>query len=132
MKFPLMFLVLLSPSLLTAAPIKIAETCDEWIDARQQHTAKPTTYWLQGFIAAYNEYQYMGKNPKGIMGNAKETDIAKWLDGYCQKHSQSYPQEAIESLIEERKPAQKACPVRRSGGRPCPRAKEEEIPELNQ
>lgn len=130
MKFPLILLALLSPSLLTAAPANIAATCGEWVDARQQHEAQPTTYWLQGFIAAYNEYQYTGKNPNGIMGNAKETDIAKWLDNYCQKHPQSNPQGAIESLIEERKPAEKACPVRRSGGRPCPRPKKEEIPEI--
>ena len=137
MKHSLPQLALLLPLLLAAAPvaatpINVAESCSEWIEVRQQSTAEPTIYWLQGFVAAYDQYEYSGKHPKGVMGNAKGNDLASWLDGYCQKNSQSNPQAAIESLIEERKPAQKACPVRRSGGRPCPRAKAEDIPEIGE
>lgn len=150
MKRFLCLMILLTPVLLAAAPIapnavpnsaaaqttttpfKLVENCNEWIEARQQNTAEPTIYWLQGFVAAFDQYEYTGKNPKGVMGNAKGNDLATWMDDYCQKNNQSTPQEAIESLIEERKPAQKACPVRRSGGRPCPRAKEEAIPEIGE
>ncbi len=130
MKYFLLLTVLLGPSLLTAAPINVVQNCSEWLDARQQNTAEPTLYWIQGFVAAYDQYEYTGKNPNGVMGNAEGNDLATWMDDYCQQNNQSNPQEAIESLIEERKPPQKACPVRRSGGRPCSRAKEEDIPEI--
>jgi hypothetical protein len=137
LKHSLPQLALLLPLLLAAAPVvatptNVAENCSEWAEARQQSTAEPTIYWLQGFVAAYDLYEYTGKNPKGVMGSAEGDDLATWMDSYCQKNSQSNPQAAIESLIEERKPAQKACPVRRSGGRPCPRAKKEEIPEIGE
>jgi len=75
--------------------IKIADTCNEWTNIRQQQTAGPTTYWIQGFIAAYNQYEYTGSNPKGVMGNSNEADIETWLDNYCQKNTQSNPRTAI-------------------------------------
>lgn len=115
-------------STVMAEPMPIAETCGQWQQVRQQSTEEATMYWLEGFVAAYNEYEYRGKHPKGVFKTSDPKVISKWLDDYCQNNPDSSPKEAVESLIEEKKPPQKACPVKKSSGRPCiPSQEEEEV-----
>lgn len=111
---------------INATPTNIAENCQQWENTRAQQSEQATLYWLQGFVAAYNEYEYRGKHPDGVFKTSDSAVIATWLDEYCQTNPQSNPQEAVESLIEEKKPPQKACTVRKSGGRPCIPAKEKD------
>tara|TARA_R110001592_G_scaffold260282_1_gene524772 strand:- start:102673 stop:103116 length:444 start_codon:yes stop_codon:yes gene_type:complete len=106
-------------SQISAESLTVAQECPQWVDARKQKTEQTTLYWLQGFIAAYNKYEYTGKHKEGVLKSSDPKVIAKWMDDYCQSNPTSNSQEAIESLIEERKPAQKACPVKKSSGRPC-------------
>ena len=106
-----------------------ANDCQQWTTVRHQGTEQATLYWLQGFVAAYNEYEYTGRNSKGVLRSSDPKVITEWLDGYCQNNPKSNPQEAVESLIEEKKPVQKACPVKRSSGRPCIPSKEKYVPE---
>lgn len=129
MRFTLALLTLLPLSQLMAEPLTVASNCQQWIKVRHQSTEQTTLYWLQGFVAAYNEYEYTGRNPQGVLRSSDPIIITEWLDGYCLNNPQSNPQEAVESLIEEKKPEQKACPVKRSSGRPCVPSKEEDIPE---
>jgi hypothetical protein len=110
-----------------AEPTTIAKTCSQWKQIRQQAAEQTTMYWLEGFIAAYNQYEYRGRHPRGVFKTSDQQVIVKWLDDYCQANPNSNPQEAVESLIEEKKPAQKACPVKKSSGRPCIPSKEEDI-----
>lgn len=109
-----------------ATPMNIAENCQQWENTRAKQSEQATLHWLQGFIAAYNEYEYRGSHPQGVLKTSDPQFVTKWLDEYCQTNPQSNPQEAVESLIEEKKPPQKACAVRQSGGRPCSKAKEKE------
>lgn len=111
---------------INATPTNIAENCQQWENTRAQKSEQATLYWLQGFVAAYNEYEYRGSHPQGVLKTSDPQFISKWLDEYCQINPQSNPQEAVESLIEAKKPPQKACTVRKSGGRPCSKAKEKE------
>ena len=104
---------------------EIAINCQQWLDVRQEKAEQATMYWLQGFVAAYNTYEYRGNHPKGVFKTDDTKVIAKWLDDHCQNKPESNPQEAVESLIEEKKPYEKACPIRKSSGRPCIPSKEE-------
>jgi len=112
---------------LTSPLPTIAENCQQWKDVRHEKAEQTTMYWLQGFVAAYNEYEYRGRHPEGVFKTSDSTVIATWLDEYCQNNPQSNPQKAVESLIEEKKPPQKACPVKKSSGRPCIPLKEEDV-----
>ena len=132
MKYCLLALGLLITPLLYASPDKIAENCSEWLDARKQNSHGPSLNWLQGFVAGYNEYKYAGKHPQGVLGTNKGSEVAEWMDNYCQKNINSNPRAAIESIIETRQHVKKGCPVRKQSGRPCIPAKEVKQPELNQ
>lgn len=132
MKFFLFAVGLLATPLLYASPGKIAENCSEWLEVRQQNNHGPSLNWLQGFVAGYNEYKYAGKHPQGVLGTEKDTDLAKWMDSYCQQNISSNPRVAIESIIETRQHVKKGCPVRKQSGRPCIPTEEEKQPELNQ
>jgi hypothetical protein len=129
MRFIFVLLAFLPLSQLMAEPLTVANNCQQWTTVRQQSSEQNTLYWLQGFVAAYNEYAYTGRNPQGVLRSSDPKVITEWLDGYCQNNPQSNPKKAVESLIEEKKPEQKACPVKRSSGRPCIPSKEEDIPE---
>lgn len=129
MKFIFTLLAFLPLSQLMAEQLTIADDCKQWTTVRQQGVEQATLYWLEGFVAAYNEYEYTGRNPQGVLRSSDPKVITQWLDGYCQNNPKSNPQKAVESLIEEKKPIQKACPVKRSSGRPCIPSKEEDISE---
>lgn len=129
MKFIFTLLAFLPLSQLMAEQLTVADDCQQWTIVRQQGAEQSTLYWLQGFVAAYNEYEYTGRNPQGVLRSSDPKVITQWLDGYCKNNPKSNPQKAVESLIEEKKPIQKACPVKRSSGRPCIPSQEEDIPE---
>lgn len=114
---------------LAAESLTVANNCQQWMTARHQNTEQTTLYWLQGFVAAYNEYKYTGRHSQGVLRSSNPKIITEWLDGYCQNNPKSNPKEAVESLIEEKKPVQKACPVKRSSGRPCIPPREKDVPE---
>ena len=68
MRTCILVLVLLIASIAEAAPIKGAgaTSCGEWVEERKQDNKGflITLSWIQGFISAYNDYVYSGKNPK--------------------------------------------------------------------
>jgi len=129
MKFIFTLLAFLPLSQLMAEQLTVADDCQQWTTVRQQGAEQTTLYWLQGFVAAYNEYEYTGRNPQGVLRSSDPKVITQWLDGYCKNNPKSNPQKAVESLIEEKKPIQKACPVKRSSGRPCIPSQEEDTSE---
>lgn len=124
--------LLLTSTSLQAAPLNVAMNCPEWQKSRQQDSYQSALSWLQGYVAAYNEYAYAGSDPEGVLGTTDSEAVANWMDNYCQQNTSSNPREAIAALIDERKHEKKACPIRRQSGRPCIPAEEEEKPEINE
>lgn len=120
------------PAYLCAEPLKVSINCPEWVEARQQNNYQNALSWLQGYVSAYNEYEYSGRDPDGVLGTKDSDEVAEWMDNYCKKNEASNPQEAIATLIEKRKHVKNACPVRKQSGRPCIPDEEEEKPELNE
>jgi hypothetical protein len=97
----------------------IASSCGEWVKVRQNGSEKVTLYWFDGFISAYNKYEYTGKHPQGVLKNIGQKNISSWLDKYCLSNTGDTLQGAVESLIDEKKPIVKACAFKKSSGRPC-------------
>ncbi len=132
MKYPLVLVALLVPVLLHAEPLQVSIDCPEWVAARKQDNYQNSLAWIQGFVAAYNQYEYAGSDANGVLGTHDDNAVAKWMDNYCQENTSSNPREAIESLIDQRKHVKNACPTRRQSGRPCPQEKEAEKPAINE
>jgi len=97
----------------------VAYSCDDWLEVRQEQTEASTLYWFNGFISAYDKYEYTGKHPQGVLKNIKQASVSNWLDEYCLSNKKETLQGAIESLIKEKKPMVKACSVKKQSGRPC-------------
>lgn len=93
------------PTHLSAGEIKGAGagSCGEWVEERKANTYHATLHWLQGFISAYNEYVYRGKNPNGVFGNADHKAIAVWMDNYCKANPLNSPHDGAVVLIDELK-----------------------------
>jgi hypothetical protein len=124
-----LLLILLPLSQLHAQPMSpIAKNCEQWDSVRQNQSEQATLYWLEGFLSAYNKYEYTGKHPEGVLHSADPKIITGWLDGYCLSNPQSSPQIAVESFIDEKKLPVKACAIKKSSGRPCI-PYEEDLPE---
>jgi hypothetical protein len=120
-----LLLILLPLSQLHAQPMSPIE---QWDSVRQNQSEQATLYWLEGFLSAYNKYEYTGKHPEGVLHSADPKVITGWLDGYCLSNPQSSPQIAVESFIDEKKLPVKACAIKKSSGRPCI-PYEEDLPE---
>lgn len=131
MKYPLLLVAVLTPILLQAESLQVSMDCPQWVAARKQNNYQNSLSWLQGFVAAYNQYGYSGSDPKGVLGTDDSDEVAKWMDGYCQQHATDNTRDAIASLIDQRKHVKNACPVRRQSGRPCPQKEEIEKPAIN-
>lgn len=58
-------------------------------------------HWVQGYLSAYNQYTYRGKNPNGVFGNADHQALAIWLDNYCSASPLDTPANGMVKLIEE-------------------------------
>ncbi len=103
MRIIALVLTLLAASTSAAAPIKGSGTgsCGEWVEERKQNTYHATLHWMQGFISAYNEFVYSGRNPDGVFGNADLKAIAVWMDNYCQQNPLSSPYNGTVLLIKE-------------------------------
>ena len=132
MKYLFLPMALLMTTCLHAAPLTISLDCAEWQKARQENNYHNALSWLQGYVTAYNQYEYTGRDPEGVLGTRDSEAVAQWMDNYCKQHKASTPKEAIESLVEERQHVKKACPVRRQSGRPCIPAEEAEKPDINE
>jgi hypothetical protein len=117
----LFFLLILIPiSQVYAQPLNsVANNCGQWGQTRLSQSEQATLTWLQGFVSAYNEYKYKGKHPKGVLGTAAPETIARWVDEYCLENPKGNLQKAVGSIIDKRKPMVKACPLKKSSGRPC-------------
>lgn len=98
-----LLLVLLIPVTSAATPIKGAgaSSCGDWVEDRKQDSYHPKLHWIQGFISAYNQYVYFGKNPNGVFGSADHKAIAVWMDNYCQQNPLSSPHDGAVLLIRE-------------------------------
>lgn len=132
MKYLPVLLALMAPTLLQAEPLKVSLNCPEWMEARSNGNHQLSLAWLQGFITAYNQYEYSGSDPDGVLGTNDADAVAQWMDNYCQQNTTSNPREAIESLIDQRKHVKKACATRRQSGRPCPQGDDGEKPAINE
>jgi hypothetical protein len=99
----MLLLVLLIPVTSAATPIKGAgaSSCGEWLEGRKQDSYQAQLHWIQGFISAYNQYVYFGKNPNGVFGSADHKSIAVWMDNYCQQNPLSSPHDGAVLLIKE-------------------------------
>ena len=118
--FIIVFFVLVSSRFADAGELgSVASTCNEWIKVRQDKSEKLTLHWFEGFVSAYNKYQYTGKHPQGVLKDIKQNDTSSWLDSYCLTNGNASLPNAVESLIDEKKPMVKACAFKKSGGRPC-------------
>tara|TARA_B110000503_G_scaffold126340_1_gene194848 strand:+ start:2724 stop:3203 length:480 start_codon:yes stop_codon:yes gene_type:complete len=125
----LLLLALLPLSQLHAQSMStIAKNCEQWSSARQNQSEQATLYWLEGFVSAYNKYEYKGSHPEGVLHSVNPKIITGWLDGYCLSNLESSPQIAVESFIDEKKLPVKACAIKKSSGRPCI-PYEEDLPE---
>jgi hypothetical protein len=128
----LLLATLVIPGYLSAESLNVSMNCPEWVQARQQNDYQNALSWLQGYISAYNEYEYAGKDPDGVLGTKDADAVAQWMDNYCKQNESSNPQEAIANLIEKRQHLKNACPVRKQSGRPCIPEEEPEKPAINE
>lgn len=103
MRIAVLVLTLLAASTAAAGPIMGAGagSCGEWVEERMQNAYHATLHWMQGFISAYNQFVYSGRNQNGVFGNADHKAIAVWMDNYCQHNPLSSPHDGTVLLIKE-------------------------------
>ena len=73
------------------------ESCGKYLKSDKQ-TKLYFKGWLNGFLSAYNQYQYSGIN---VAASVDSESIDIWLVKYCQENPLSSYYQASQSLIKE-------------------------------
>jgi hypothetical protein len=74
-------------------------SCGAWlqsgVDFRFEYVS-----WVEGFVSAYNEFVWGGKN---IMDSTDSAGMEAWLNSYCAAHPVDSVAQAANAFIEEMK-----------------------------